>query len=176
MYRFALSLLLLTGCDDPFMLEAKSVSVCQHLPSQRFQVTPAMRAEYARLPPELQQRFELERTFDFEVLAQLPPELEPLVDAHFALTSVRMTVVNEEDDLGFIHAAKLELEDRTFEYVRSEAAPRSISWNGEGLDLAGYLEAGEFEYSVSLAGSLPPGDVLVDLDACAVVDVKFDYL
>lgn len=177
--------LFLVGCrDDWFFLEAKAVAVCQHLPGQRFQVPADVREQYARLPPAMQQGLELERTFDFDVKAELPPEAGAMLEAHFALTSVRLTTVNAADDLGFVDEAHVQLQPqpssglaaRVFDYVRTEAAPRSIHWSGEAFDVAAYVQSGHLEYTVSLVGSLPPGDVLVDLDACAEVAVKLDYL
>lgn len=177
--------LFLVGCSaDPFFLEAKAVAVCQHLPGQRFRVPADVREQYARLPPAMQQGLEFERTFDFDVKAELPPETGAMLEAHFALTSVRMTTVNATDDLGFVDEAQLQVQPqassglvaRVFDYARTEAAPRSIHWSGEAFDVAAYMQSGHLTYTVSLVGSLPPGDVLVDIDACAEVAVKLDYL
>lgn len=187
MFRTALlaAALLFVGCsDDLFFLEATAAAVCQHLPGQRFEVPAEVREQYARLPSAMQQGIELERTFDFDVKAQLPPETEAMMETHFALTSIRLTTVNAADDLGFIDEAHLQLkpqaasglEERVFDYVRTEAAPRSVHWNGEAFDVAEYVQSGNLKYTVSLVGSLPPGDVLVDIDACAEVAVKLDYL
>ena len=155
------------------------MALCQHLPGQRFQVPQ----ELARLPAAMQRSLWFERTFDFEVTAQLPPELKEMMDTHFALTSVRLTVVNPEDDLSFIDEAHLQLEPgaasglarRSFNSVRSEATPRVVSWNGQAFDVAEYLQSGSLKYTVALVGSLPPGDVVVDLDACAEVGLKLNY-
>jgi hypothetical protein len=177
--------LLLVGCaNDPFFLEAKATEVCQHLPNQPFRVPSELREQYARLPPAMQQGLQLERTFDFDVSANLPPETAAMLDSRFALTSIRMATVNPDEHLGFIDEARLELHpgertglrSRDFEYVRTEAAPRAVSWNGEAFDVAAYLESGSLKYTVYLVGSLPPGDVVVDIDACAQVAVKVDYL
>lgn len=181
---FTLAALLLLGCDDPFFLEAKSAAVCQFLPAQRFHVPAEVREQLALLPPGATQGLSLERTFDFDVSAQLPPELADLVNAHVALTSVRMTVVDPAQSLGFVEEAHLHLEPdpasgleaRSFDYTRTEAAPRSVSWNGQAFDVAAYLESGTLRYSVALVGSLPPGDVVVDLEACAAATVRLDYL
>lgn len=167
---------LLTGCSaDPFVLQARAASVCQRLPAQRFQVPTAVREQYA------QQTVELERSFTFDVKPELPAEVEPMLESHFALTSVRLTTVNEGDDLGFLDAAHLRLqasglETRTFDYVRAETAPQEVSWNGDSFELADYVQSGTLTYEVSLVGSLPPGDVVVDLEACAEVAVKLDAL
>ncbi|MDP2272731.1 MAG: hypothetical protein Q8N23_09090 [Archangium sp.] len=177
--------LVFAGCaEDPFFLEAKSVAVCQHLPAQRFQVPGELREQYARLPPAMQQGLELQRTFDFDVSSELPSETAAMLESRFALTSISLSVVNREDHLGFIDEAHLQLqpgassglEERGFDYVRTEAEPRAIAWNGSAFDVAAYLESGNLKYTVSLVGSLPPGDVLVDIDACAEVKVKLDYL
>lgn len=185
MFRFTLLVaVLLAGCSaDPFFLQARA-AVCQHLPGQRFQVPAGVREQYARLPEAMQRGIQLERTFDFDVRAEVPPETEAMMETHFALTSARLTTVDAADDLGFIEAAHLQLKPqpssglqaRVFDYVRTEAAPRTLSWNGEAFDVARYVQAGTLTYTVSLVGSLPPGDVLVDLEACAEVAVKLDYL
>lgn len=176
---------LLASCSaDPFFLEARAAAVCQHLPAQRFQVPSAVREQYAQLPLAMQQGVELERTFVFDLRAEVPPETAAMMEAHFALTSIRLTTTNAADDLGFVEEAHLQLEPqaasglsaRTFDYVRTEAAPRSVSWSGEAFDVAGYVQSGSLAYAVSLVGALPPGDVVVDLEACAEVAVKLDYL
>lgn len=172
--------LFLVGCSaDPFVLRAHAASVCQRLPAQKFQVPTTMR----ELPPAMQRGLELERTFTFNVKPELPPEAQALLESHFALTTVRVTTVKEEDHLGFVDEAHVRiqpsgssLEPRSFDYVRTEEAPRSVSWSGESFDLSGYLQSGTLAYSVSLLGSLPPGDVVVDLEACAEVAVKLDAL
>lgn len=184
MVRFTLFAALLAGCSgDPFFLQGHA-AVCQHLPGQRFQVPAGVREQSARLPLAMQHGIELERTFDFDVLAEVPLETEAMMETHFALTSARLTTVNAADDLGFIEEAHLQLQPqppsglpgRVFDYVRTEAAPRALSWNGEAFDVASYVQSGTLTYTVSLVGSLPPGDVLVDLEACAEVGVKLDYL
>jgi hypothetical protein len=170
--------LFLLGCSaDPFVLRAHAASVCQRLPAQRFQVPRAIREAQADF-------IELERTFVFDVKPELPPEAEAMLDTHFALTSVRVTTVNPEDHLGFVDSAHVRLqphsgsglEPRSFDYLRTEAAPRSVSWSGESFELADYLQSGTLEYSVSLVGTLPPADVVVDLEACAEVAIKLDAL
>jgi hypothetical protein len=182
---FAAPAFLLLGCSfDPFVLQARAASVCQRLPAQHFQVPTALREQYARLPQTMQHGLEVERTFSFDVKPELPPEVQAILETNFALTSVRVTTVNAEDDLGFVDSAHVRLQPhsgsgldpRSFDYVRTEAAPRSVSWSGESFELAGYLESGTLTYSVSLVGSLPAGDVVVDLEACAKVAMKLDAL
>lgn len=175
----------LVGCaEDPFFIEGKASEVCQHLPAQRFGVPREVREAYARLPVAMQQRVLLERTFDFDVSAELPPETEEMLKAQVSLTAVRLAVVDPSDDLGFIDEAHFQLhpgagsalEAQTFDYVRSEEAPRTVTWAGQAFDVAAYLASGSLRYTMSLVGSLPPGDVVVDIDACAAVSVKLDYL
>ena len=173
--------LLLVGCVDPFFLEARAVAVCQHLPAQRFEVPTALREP----PLAVRRGMELQRTFDFDVSAQLPPETAAMLQSHFALTSVRLTAVNPGDDLGFVDEARLQLqpgtsgsdlEARVFDYLRTEEAPRMVAWDGAGFEVAAYFAAGNLKYTVSLVGSPPARDVVVDLDACAEVTVRLDYL
>ncbi len=174
----------LVGCsENPFSLQARAVAVCQHLPGQRFEVPAGVREQYAQLPQAMQRGLEVSRTFEFDVRTEVPPETAAMLETHFALTSIRLTTVNAADDLGFVDEAHLQLrprassglEDRVFDYLRTEAAPRSVAWNGEAFDVAGYVQSGNLAYTVSLVGALPPGDVVVDLEACASVAVKLDY-
>lgn len=177
--------LLLPGCtENPFVLQARAVAVCHHVPAQRFEVPARVREEFARLPEAMQHGLALERTFEFDVRAEMPPELAELMETRFALTSIRLTTVNAADDLGFIDEAHLQLEPgassdlehRVFDYLRTEPRPRSVVWNGEAFDVARYVDSGTLKYTVSLVGSLPRGDVVVDLDACAEVAVKLNAL
>lgn len=179
---------LLTACGsgtfDPFFVEVKAAAVCQRLTGQKFQVPSELREQWANLPPQLQQGISLDRTFDFDVNAQLPPELEDMVNMHVALTSVKLTVVNPEADFGFIDEGHLALvptaesglEARSFDYVRSEAAPRVVAWSGQAFDVAAYLQSGTLKYTVSLTGTMPPTDLVVDVEACAEATVRLDYL
>lgn len=181
------SALLLTACGnpfDPFFIEAKAAAVCQRLEGQKFQVPSEVRAAWANLPPQLQQGLSLDRTFDFDVNAQLPAELEDMVNMRVALTSVKLTAVNPEANFGFIDEAHLALvpaatsglASRSFDYARSEEAPRAISWGGQAFDVAAYLQSGSLKYTVSLMGTMPPADLVVDVEACAEATVRLDYL
>ena len=74
--------LLLPGCsENPFVLQARAVAVCHHLPAQRFEVPARVREEFARLPEAMQHGLALERTFEFDVRAEMPPELAELMAA-----------------------------------------------------------------------------------------------
>jgi hypothetical protein len=178
------SLVFLAGCDDPFFVEAKVAAVCQRLENQKFQVPTELREAFEQLPPEMRQGVSLAKTFDFDVSAQLPAEYRELMELKVQLTSVKLTVVNEGADFGFIEEGHLQLEPgaqsglaaRSFDYVRSETAPRSIGWQGDAFDVAAYLESGSLKYTVSLSGTLPPGDLVVNVEACAAATVRVDYL
>lgn len=183
----AAAALLLAACGqpfDPFFVEARASAVCQRLEGQKFQVPSEVRAAWANLPPQLQQGVSLDRTFDFDVNAQLPPELEDLVNMRVALTSVKLTAVTPETNFGFIDEGHLALvpapasglEARSFDYVRDEAAPRVIAWSGQAFDVAAYLQSGTLKYTVSLTGTLPPTDLVVDVEACAEATLRLDYL
>lgn len=177
-------LVVLAGCDDPFFVKAKAVSVCQHLTNQRFGIPSDVRAQIAQLPPELQRGYEVSRVFDFDVSAQLPPELSQLMQSQVALTSIRITAPAGTGSLGFVDEAHVTLqpsaesglESRQFDYVRTEAEPRQVSWSGDAFDVAAYLESGNLRYLVSLVGTIPEGDVVVDIEACAEAQVTLDYL
>lgn len=179
------ALLLLAACANPFFIEAKAAALCQHAPAQRFEITPEMRAQFAQLAPTMRQGMGLERTFDFDVSAQLPAEFKEMVELRLSLTSVRLTASHQGENLGFVDEAHLQLLPsaegnlavRQFDYVRTQEAPVSVTWNGQGLDLASYLHSeNHLRYSVSLVGGLPPGDLVVDLDACAEAEAKANYL
>jgi hypothetical protein len=172
------------GNFDPFFVEAKAAAICQHLPNQRFQVPTDVREQFALLPPEMQQGVEVSRVFDFDVSAQVPPELQQMADLNFKLTSIQLTATAESAHLGFVQEAHVTLQpaaasglaQRQFDYVRVEPQPRVVSWNGEAFDLAAYLQSGNLRYVVSLTGTLPEGDVVVDVDACAEAALRLDYL
>ena len=180
---FTLGLLALSACGsfDPFFVEAQAQAVCQHIPNQRFQVPADVRAQFALLPPEMQSAgIEVSRTFDFDVSAQVPTELKDMVDLQFKLTSIKLTARTDSIDLGFVQeahvtlqpAAGTSLEQRTFDYVRAVPQPRVVSWNGDAFDVAAYLQSGNLKYVVSLTGTLPEGDAVVDVDACAAAGAQ----
>ncbi|MFO0594049.1 MAG: hypothetical protein U0228_02060 [Myxococcaceae bacterium] len=176
--------LFVAGCDDPLQVQLQAASVCQHLTGQKFVIPDDVRAQVAMLPPELQHGVSVSRTFDFDVKAKLPPELKDLVDSHVALTSIRITAAQGSADLGFVDEAHVTLQpaagtgltERQFDYVRTEAAPRTVEWQGDAFDVAAYLESGNLKYLVTLVGTLPAGDVVVDIDACAAASVDFTYV
>lgn len=176
--------LTLVGCQDFFTLHAQAREVCQHSSGQRFVVPSEVRERFAQLPPEMQgQSLEVSKTFEFDISAKLPPEVKSMVDAHFALSSVRLTAVEGSADLGFVEEAHVTLTPtaagltpRTFDYEREDPEARQIRWNGEAFDVGAYLEAGSLKYEVSLRGTMPPEDVMVDIDACASVDVAIEPL
>lgn len=181
----SIAALLLVGCGgNPFSVEAKVAALCQHLPAQRFEVSPEARAQFALVPPEARTGMEFEKDFIFNVANQTPPELKDLA-ANFALTSVKLTAVEDGEHLGYFGEAHLRLHpgansavaQRQFDYVRTEAAPKTVTWNGDAVDIGTYIDAdGNLSYSVGLVGDLPPNDLVVDIDACAEATVKFDYL
>lgn len=174
----------LSGCDDPFEVNAKAASVCQRLENQRFPIPAELRAQLEALPPEMRHGFEVSRAFDFDVSAQLPRELKQLMESNIKLTSITITAADGSPDLGFIDEAHVtlqpqagsNLDSRQFDYVQSEAAPRTIAWSGEALDVTAYVESGNLRYLVSFVGDVPEGDVVVNIDACAEASVKLDYL
>jgi hypothetical protein len=173
------------GNFDPFFVEAKAAAICQHVPNQRFQVPDDVRAQFALLPPEMQAAgVEVSRTFDFDISAQLPPELKDMVDLNFNLTSIKLTATAESTDLGFVQEAHVTLQpaagttlaQRQFDYVRTQPQPRVVTWNGDAFDVAAYLQSGNLKYLVSLTGTLPAGDVVVDVEACAEAGARLNYL
>lgn len=180
----ALCVLSLFGCDDPFQVDVKAASVCQHLENQRFPIPADLRAQLEQLPPELRHGFEVSRAFDFDVAAKLPPELKQLMESNIKLTSITITAAPGAPDLGFIDEAHVTLQPeagsslatRQFDYVQTEAAPRQISWAGDAFDVTAYVEAGNLRYLVSFVGDVPEGDVVVTIDACAEAAVTLDYL
>lgn len=171
------------GGNDPFIIQAKAAQVCQHLENQRFIVPAEVRDAFAQLPPEMQRGFEVSRAFDFDVNASAPAEFKSMLDAHVGLTSITIRAAEGSSDLGFVDEAHVTLqpvagstlEQRQFDYVRTEVAPRQVTWNGEAFDVAAYLSSGSLRYLVSLVGTLPEGDVVVNIDACAEATITLDY-
>jgi hypothetical protein len=176
------ALLTLTACDQLYV-EAVVPKLCQHLDEQHFVIPPEVRARYAQLPQELQQSYQMEKSFDFDLALQLPAELQK-AEAKFSLSSVRLTAVAPTADFGFLDSASVtlqpnaesSLEAHTFTYERQVAHPAEIVWDGESFDLEPYLEAGGLKYSLALVGTLPEGDIVADVDACASASVKVNYL
>lgn len=172
----------LTACDQLY-LEAQVPNLCQHLPKQKFTVAPEVRARYEQLPVAMRNGLEVGRTFDFDVSLAVPAELQNL-QSRFSLTSVTVTAVGPTLDLSFVDSAEVRLEApsanlpaHTFTYERQVQAPTtSVTWAGDDFDLSGYLHTGTLRYSLSLAGRLPAGEVLVDVDACASAELKLNYM
>jgi hypothetical protein len=175
-------LVTLTACDQLY-LEAQVPNLCQHLSNQKFAVAPEVRARYEQLPAAMRNGLEVGRTFDFDVSLAVPVELQNL-QSRFSLTSVTVTAVGTTRDLSFVDSAEVKLEApaanlpaHTFTYERQTQAPTSsVTWAGDDFDLSAYLNTGTLRYSLSLTGSLPAGDVLVDIDACASAELKLNYL
>jgi hypothetical protein len=173
----------LVACGNPFSVEGRA-PVCQHLEKQTFEVPPDVRAQVEALPAELRQGVQVSRNFQFDVSTQLPGQWQSLVQSQFALTSITITAVEGSVDLGFVDQAQVTLKPqagvtlpaRTFDYARTEAAPRAVRWRGEALDVGAYLDTGSLNYEVSLLGALPRGEVVVDVDACAEVTAQLNYL
>jgi hypothetical protein len=178
----ALTTLSLTACDQLY-LEASVPNLCQHLEKQKFSVPPEVRARYEQLPVELRNGLEVGRTFDFDVSLQVPAELQG-IQSRFALTNVTVKAVDSTPDLGFIDSAAVTIEapessglpPHTFSYERTAENPVQVTWAGDDFDLSPYLHTGTLRYALSMAGRLPEGDVLVDIDACASAAVKLNYL
>jgi hypothetical protein len=91
------------------------------------------------------------------------------------LTSIDVTAHAPTRDLAFIDEARVvllppessALERRELAYRRETAAPRSIGWRGEPLDLMPWLEASMLRLSLAFVGHVPTEDaVVVDLDVC----------
>ena len=176
------ALLTLTACDQLYV-EAVVPKLCQHLDEQHFVIPPEVRARYDQLPPEMQQSYEMAKSFDFDLALQLPAEFQK-ADAKFSLSSVRLTAHAPTTDFGFLDSASVtlepnaqsSLESHTFTYERQVARPTEIVWDGDGFDLEPYLEAGGLKYSLALVGTLPESDIVADVDACASATVRVNYL
>ncbi len=176
--------MLLVGCGNPFAVEAQAAALCQHLPAQRFAVPPEARQQFLLLPLEMRRGMQVEKTFDFDLGAQIPAEMKDTLNMKLSLSTVRLTVTNPSENLGFVDEAHLQLqptqesglEMRQFEYLRNEAAPLSVTWNGEAFDLGTYLDSGNLKYSVALVGAPPENDLVVDIDVCAAAGVQVEYL
>lgn len=174
-------LLTMTACDQLYV-EAIVPRLCQNLKGQVFSIPADVRAEYAKLPPELQQNYEFAKTFDFDMALELPAELQQL-EARFSLSSITLTAVAPTTDFGFLTSASVTLipatatglAPYTISYERQTPHPAEIVWLGDHTDLSPYVRSGGLQYALALVGSLPEGDVVADVEACASATVKVNY-
>ena len=184
---FVVCAALLSACGqgfDPFVLQAKTSALCQSIENQQFQVPSDVRAEFEKLPVEMRQHVAISRTFAFDVGATVPAELDSKLTAEVKLTSITVSAIESSASLGFVDSAKVTLvppagsalTQQVFEWTRTEAEPRKISWAGEGFDVLPYLQAGALTYEVTMVGTLPSGDVSVNVDSCAAAALQLDYM
>jgi hypothetical protein len=178
---FALLALGLGACSDVLYLQGSVDQLCQRLPAQSFRAPPLP----ATLKDVSTPAVTIERRFDFDVTAQLPPELAA---AKLTIGFDRLTLTAKGPvDLRMVQAAKLTLESppsqaRAPKVVLqvAEASPAALQFVGEDLELSPYLAAGVLSYTVALT-AVPAevrrmGDELTaDVDACANVSVRWDY-
>lgn len=183
----AAGLLLLSACGqgfDPFKVQASSSALCQHISNQQFQVPSDVQAEFEKLPASMRQGVQISRTFSFDVGATLPAELESKLTAQVLLTDITVSATQDSASLGFVDSAQVtlappadgSLQQRVFSWTRTEAEPRVIAWAGESFDVVPYLQAGALTYEVTLVGTLPSGDVTVNVDSCAAATLELDYM
>jgi hypothetical protein len=168
--------LLLSGCDL-IGLQAQASSVCQHLSKQSIQVPPGIRERWASMPPD--SKVALDKTFDFAVNVQLPAELRS-ADPTLTLQSVTVTAADAVTRFDFLDAASITLLSSdaavapvTIDWKRDPAQVTQVQWNGQGFEIGPFLKAGSLTYQMSMVGSLPATDLLVDVDACASASVTF---
>lgn len=167
-----------TGCGDSLYLEGGVSQLCQRLSGQRF-VVPQLPAAIAQLT--LTKPITVERTFAFDITAQLPPALSNSEIA-IALDTMTLTPGQGTPDLSFIDGAQVTLEPPPAStlpkqvVVRQATSPSTLSFDGQDLELYPYLKDGVLSYTVALtASAMPPSDVSADIAACANVSVRWDY-
>lgn len=163
------ALLACTACGDLLYLEGSVNQLCQTLPAQSFF-------------PSQSRGVTLERRFDFDVTARLPPQLER---AQLTIGLERMTVSSPsgKPDLRFVEAAQVTLEPPAKSalppvvVVRAlEPSTNTVRFVGDDVELVPYLQSGVLTYTVRLTTSaMPTNDVVADIDACANVAVRWDY-
>jgi hypothetical protein len=166
--------LLFCGCDL-IGVQAQATSVCQHLANQSIQVPPGIRERWASMPPNSQ--VSLDKTFDFAVDVKLPPELQG-ADPTLSLQSVTVTAADTVTRFDFIDSASITLLSSDaavapvkIDWTRDPSQVTQVKWNGQGFEIGPFLKAGSLTYSMSMVGTLPPTDLLVDVDACASASI-----
>jgi hypothetical protein len=173
---------LATGCGGPLLqLEVGASSVCQHLTKQAIVVPPGLRDRYAALPPTAQ-TIELAKTFDFDVSMRLPDELKNSTGS-LTLDSVTVTAADEVTRFDFLQSAGVTLvapansglAPYTLAWQRGADEVKQISWRGNAFEVGPFLRAGSLTYAVSMVGTLPATDLLVDVDACASASVTVKF-
>ncbi len=179
MRRSVLALLLAlgSGCGDSLYLEGGVSQLCQRLSGQRF-VVPRLPAELVGVA--LPAPVTVQRTFDFDITAQLPPSLQ---NTEIAIALDTMTLTPGQGlDLSFIDGAQVTLEPPPAStlpkqvVVRQLGTPSALSFDGQDLELYPYLRDGVLSYTVALtASAMPPADVSANISACANVSMRWDY-
>lgn len=170
--------LFLTGCGDVLFLEGSVNQLCQRLPAQRFGVPAVPSAVANQLPKSIT----LERRFDFDITAQLPPELDR-AQLTISLDRMTLTAASSATDLRFIEAAHVTLEPPANSKLPPKAVARvaessasRLKLAGDDLELLPYLESGVLSYTVALtASTMPQTEVAADVDACANVSLRWNY-
>lgn len=166
----------LVGCGDLLFLEGSVNQLCQKLPAQSFRM-PQVPGQ-----PPVTGAVTIARQFDFDVTAQLPPELAS-ASLTVGLDRMTLTATRGATDLRFVEAAEVTLLPpakstlRPKTVVRSrDVSPAVLRFDGDDLELVPYLESGVLSYTVELtASSMPSPDLAADIDACANVAVRWNY-
>ncbi len=167
--------LLSSGCDL-IGLEAQASLVCQHLTNQAITVPPGIRQRWASMPPD--SKVSLDKTFDFAVNVQLPPELRS-ADPTLTLQSVTVSAADAVTRFDFLDSASITLLSSnaavapvTIDWQRDPSQVTQVQWNGKGFEIGPFLEAGSLTYQLSMVGTLPATDLLVNVDACASASIS----
>lgn len=175
---FALLVALTSGCGDSLYLEGGVSQLCQRLSGQHFVVPrlPVALVVGTALPSPVT----VQRTFDFDITAQLPPALQ---NTEIAIALDTMTLTPGQGlDLSFIDGAQVTLEPPPAStlpkqvVVRQVGTTNALSFDGQDLEVYPYLKDGVLSYTVALtASAMPPAEVSANISACANVSMRWDY-
>ena len=165
--------LALTGCGDLFFIEAETKSICKTEPGATFPAAPPVSATVSqslRLP--------------INGIGDVVPEED--FEAELTLRSFELNLASGATNLDGIETLRLSARapGSTAEptplgtYTRNgQTNVRSIRLTGsEGTDIVELATQDELEVNVEVSGMLPQQDWTADLDVCAGLRVRADYL
>jgi hypothetical protein len=171
---FTAAVSLLSSCGDVLTLEGGIHRLCQRLPAQRFGVPPIPFDSTAV------NAVQLERQFDFDVVAEWPQPLDRAA-LEVELQTVRLVAVSH-GGFSSVRSAMVKLVPPATSSLPAQrvenpiATERTLEFQGNGLSLAPYLESGVLSYAVTLAAaSIPQAELAADVEACASVSLRWAY-
>jgi hypothetical protein len=178
------ALLLLSGCNQIFFVEASTSAICKHFPNEEFGFDDATIAQLSQMPASQIPAMEVTKPYVLDVGSlELPAELGD-AEKKAVLTGIRLEVSDPAKNFGSIDAAKIvvapppgsALEPHVLTYTRTEAAPKEIVLPGGDLDLTPFMNEQSVHYTVTILGRFASERVVADVDACAAASVRLNYL